>query len=47
MTKYKITVLETGFQEFIVEAESSNEAIDTVKAQIDMTEISGDVEVIE
>jgi hypothetical protein len=47
MTKYKITVSETGFQEFIVEADSSNEAIDIVKAQINMAEISGDVEEIE
>jgi hypothetical protein len=47
MTKYKIIVSQTDFQEFIIEAESSDEAIDIVKAEIGMEEISGDVEEIE
>jgi hypothetical protein len=47
MTKYKVTVSEVGSEEFIIEAESSNEAIDIVKAQINITEMSGDVEAIE
>jgi hypothetical protein len=47
MTKYKVIVSEAGYEEFIVEADSSNEAIDIVKAQMNITEISGDVEAIE
>ena len=47
MTKYKITVSQLNSQEFIVDANSSDEAIDIIKNQINMLEISGDVEVIE
>jgi hypothetical protein len=47
MTKYKITVSETGSEEFIVEADSSNEAIELVKIQLGILEISGDIETIE
>lgn len=47
MTKYKITVAQLNSQEFIVDANSSDEAIESVKSEIGMLEISGDVEIFE
>ncbi len=47
MKKYKVTVSELDSQEFIIEAQSSDEAIAIVSNQISMTSISGDVEEIE
>jgi hypothetical protein len=47
MTKYKVTVSDSGSQEFIVDADSSDEAIEIIKNQIGMTEISGDIEAVE
>jgi hypothetical protein len=47
MTKYKVTVSEAGSQEFIIDADSSDEAIEIIKNQIGMTEISGDIEAVE
>jgi hypothetical protein len=43
MTLYKVTILET--QEFyFVEADSSDQAIDEVKTETGLDQISGDVE---
>lgn len=47
MKTYKVTILDSSPDGVIVEANSSDEAIDIIKNQINMLEISGDVEVIE
>jgi hypothetical protein len=47
MKTYKITIPQLDSQEFIINANSSDEAIDIVKNQIKILEISGDIEVIE